>query len=84
NKVAFQADNGKYVSADFNEGGRLVANRDRLDAWETFKLIKVGSNKVAFQADNGKYVSADFNEGGRLVANRDRLDAWETFELIER
>ena len=82
-RVGMKAANEKYVSADFNEGGRLVANRTHLDAWETFKLIKVG-NKVAFKADNGKYVSADFNEGGRLVANRTHLDDWETFKLIER
>ncbi len=81
-KIGLRADNQQYVSADFNQGGTLVANRDVLDGWETFELIKLDGNKIGLRADNGQYVSADFNQGGILVANRDVLDGWETFELI--
>ncbi|MDJ0719619.1 MAG: ETX/MTX2 family pore-forming toxin [Prochloraceae cyanobacterium] len=82
-KVGLRAANGKYVSADFNQGGQLVANRDRLDEWETFELIEANLSKVGLRAANSEYVSADFNQGGKLVANRNQLDDWEIFELIE-
>ena len=73
-----RADNGQYVSADFNEGGILIANRNEIKEWETFELINV-DNKFALQAANQKYVSADFNQGGILVANRNEIKEWETF-----
>ncbi len=80
--IALKAHNGKYVSADLNDGGKLIANRERLDEWESFELIEVG-DKIGMKAANGKYVSADLSDGGKLVANRERLDKWESFELIE-
>ena len=80
-RIALHAHNQKYVSADLNRGGNLVADRNQIDAWETFELINV-DNKVAFLAANGKYVSADLNQGGILIADRDQINAWETFELI--
>ncbi len=82
-RIALKASNQQYVSADFNRGGTLVANRDVLDDWETFELVEGNVNKIGLRAANGQYVSADLNDGGKLVANRDVLDDWETFELVE-
>ena len=83
-KIGLRAVNGKYVSADLGREGILIANRDQLDAWETFELINQGGNKIGLRAVNGKYVSADLGREGILIANRDQLDAWETFELINQ
>jgi len=39
--VALQAANGQYVCAEGSGGGAVVANRDAINAWETFKLIPI-------------------------------------------
>ena len=80
-RIILQAHNQKYVSADLNQGGILVANRNQINQWETFELINV-DNKFALRAANGKYVSADLNQDGKLVANRNEIKEWEIFELI--
>ena len=82
-RIALKANNGQYVSADLNQGGKLVANRNEISNWETFELIDQGGNKIGLRADNGQYVSADLNQGGQLFANRDQISDWETFELIK-
>jgi subtilisin family serine protease len=76
--------NNKYVCAEDAGNKSLIANRDWIRGWETFKLIDLGSGKVAMQAVNGKYVCAE--EGGNkpLIANRDWIRGWETFEYIDK
>jgi hypothetical protein len=76
--------NNKYVCAEDAGNKSLIANRDLIRGWETFKLIDLGSGKVAMQAVNGKYVCAE--EGGKLplIANRDWIRGWETFEYIDK
>ncbi len=78
-KIALQAYKQKYVSADLNQGGNLVANRNEINSWETFEQLELGEGKIALRADNGQYVSADLNQGGNLVANRNEINSWETF-----
>ena len=82
--VAMQAINGKYVCAEDAGNKPLIANRDWIRGWETFKLIDLGNGKIAMQAVNGKYVCAE--EGGKLplIANRDAIRGWETFEYIDK
>lgn len=41
NSVALQAANGQYVWAEGSGGGAVVANRNAIGAWETFKLISL-------------------------------------------
>ncbi|HPL21951.1 MAG TPA: hypothetical protein PLY74_13315, partial [Methanothrix soehngenii] len=65
-------------------GGAVVANRNAIGAWETFKLIDRGNGNVALQAANGQYVCAEGGGGGAVVANRNAIGAWETFKLIPR
>ncbi|MGB4698270.1 MAG: hypothetical protein WBH08_10565 [Methanothrix sp.] len=83
NKIALQANNGQYVCAENGGGSNLVANRDWILAWETFRRIDLGNNKVALQAANGQYVCAENGGGSNLVANRDWILAWETFGIEE-
>ena len=81
-KIGLRADNQQYVSADLNQGGILVANRNQISDWESFDLIKLDANKFGLRAANKQYVSSNFNQGGILIANRDVLDGWETFEFV--
>ena len=83
NKIALQTNNGQYVCAENGGGSNLVANRDWVLAWETFRRIDLGNNKVALQAANGQYVCAENGGGSNLVANRDWILAWETFGIEE-
>ena len=39
--VVLKASKQQYVSADFNQGGILVANRNEINEWETFELIEI-------------------------------------------
>ena len=82
--IALQAAaNGKYVCADSAGQLPLIANRDWILGWETFKLIDLGNNNVALQAAaNGKYVCAENGGQSPLIANRDWIRGWETFKLI--
>jgi hypothetical protein len=48
-KIGSRAEGGKYVSADFNQGGQLIANRDEIRDWETFELIKRDGNKIGLR-----------------------------------
>ena len=80
--IALQAAaNGKYVCAENGGLSPLIANRDWVYGWETFKLIDLGNNNVAFQAVNGMYVCAENGGLSSLIANRDWVQGWETFGL---
>ncbi|NEP60432.1 MAG: hypothetical protein F6K31_26095 [Symploca sp. SIO2G7] len=88
--ISLIAHNGKYVSAEGGGGGSLVANRDEIGPWETFRLIHL-SNKldrtdaalVALQTHNGHYIRAEDGGGGLVVANGNAIGSWETFKLID-
>jgi len=81
--IALCASNGQYVCADGGGGYGLIANRDWIGAWETFKLIDLGNGNVALRASNGQYVCAEGGGGSTVVADRNHFDAWETFKLID-
>jgi hypothetical protein len=81
-KIALKAYNGKYVCADGNRNDNLVADRTKIDAWETFEVISLSGSRIALRAYNGKYVCADGNKNYNVIANRVKIDAWETFDLI--
>jgi hypothetical protein len=76
--------NNKYVCAEDGGNQPLIANRDWIRGWETFKLVDLGSGKVAMQACNGKYVCAEDGGNQPLIANRDWIRGWETFEYIDK
>ena len=81
--IALQAAaNNKYVTADNAGQLPLIANRNSIGSWETFKLIDLGNNNVALQACNSKYITADNAGQLPLIANRNSIGSWETFKLI--
>ena len=82
--IAIRAANGQYLCAEGGGGQQVVANRNAISGWETFKLIDRGNSNVALQAANGQYLCAEGSGGGAVVANRNSIGAWETFKLIDR
>ncbi|MDD4652414.1 MAG: hypothetical protein PHQ34_09300, partial [Methanothrix sp.] len=84
NSVALQAANGQFVCAEGGGGGAVVANRNAIGTWETFKLVDRGNGNYALQAANGQYLCAEGSGGGAVVANRNAIGAWETFKLVDR
>lgn len=82
-EIALQTHNGHYLCAEGGGGGQVLADRTKIDIWETFELIDLGNNNAAFKAHNGQYLCAEGGGGKEIVANRDKLDIWETFKLID-
>ena len=68
---------GKYVAAE--QDGKVNANRDVQDNWETWTVVPKGTHKFAFKSYHGKYLVAETN--GEVRASRDVADQWETFVL---
>jgi hypothetical protein len=94
--VAIRAANGQYVCAEgggYLEGegtGKLMANRDQIGDWETFKMEwKTPPGDTEFgatftlMAQKFVYVCAESGGGGDVVANRDQAGPWETFLTVE-
>ena len=81
--IALQAFNGQYVCAEGGGGREVVANRNAIDPWETFRLIDRGNGNIALRASNGQYVTAENGGGGPVLANRNSVGPWETFKLID-
>ncbi|NET60575.1 MAG: hypothetical protein F6K47_31895, partial [Symploca sp. SIO2E6] len=79
--IALRVHNGQYLCAEGGGGQSVVADRDKIDIWETFTLHQLGDSKVAIQAHNGQYVCAEGGGGQAVVANRDQIGPWETFTL---
>jgi len=77
--------NGKYVSANPDRGGLLVAEGVKIDAWEKFELKPVSDRAGVFTLWSHitrKYVSVDESAGNVLIANRDIAEAWEEFRIF--
>jgi len=75
-RVALKAANGKYVRAEGGGGRELVANRDLVEAWETFTITRHGAS-VALQAANGLFVSPQQGGGGPVLADGPAFGPWE-------
>lgn len=59
--------------------GEVVADRTQANAWEMFKVERVGT-KITLKSAHGKYLAAE--PDGTLVANRSVADVWEQFEVV--
>ncbi|WP_432665597.1 stalk domain-containing protein [Wukongibacter baidiensis] len=79
--VAIKTYDGKYLCAEGGGGGEVVANRDKIGKWESFKVIDLGDGKFALKTYNGKYLCAENGGGKEVVADRNEVREWETFEL---
>lgn len=83
-KISLLAWNGKYINAKDGGGGKVFANRDKIDESTTFTLIELEDNKIGLRAHNGDYVCAEGGGGREIIASRKQLSHWETFELVKR
>lgn len=71
----------KFVSADRDKSGQLLADRDASGEWERFVVVDLGSGTVALRSTNGKYVNAPEDKTQPLAADRDAIGPWETFRV---
>jgi hypothetical protein len=77
--------NGKYVSANMNDGNkRLEASwATSIGGWEKFQFVDVGGGYYGLKAGaNNQYVSADGGAGMTMVANRGGVGDWEKFHCV--
>jgi hypothetical protein len=75
--------NGRFVSADNNGNSPLIANRNVVGSWETFKMKKYPDGYITLMSlSNNKYVTAENYGNSPLIANRDIALEWELFLLI--
>jgi len=66
--VALQGANGKYVAAELDHGGRLMANRDWIDAWETFRVVcadEASAEPPPPEPEPGGFVTVGPDDQGR-------------------
>ena len=54
NNIALQAYNGQWLCAENGGGWQLAANRNRIGAWETFRLVDLGNGNMALRGANGQ------------------------------
>jgi len=78
---ALLATNGKWVSSEQNQGGRLIANRDEISTWERFALFPLGGDTFALRTSNGKFVAPASDAYGPLFGLREEIGEWEAFTI---
>ena len=80
---------GRFVGAQNNGGGEVIATATAAQAWENFTLIDknggslVSGDEVYIKTGGGQYFQA-FNGGGSTLnaASPNQLD-WETFRVVK-
>jgi hypothetical protein len=80
--IFLKAPNSRFVCADHERGGKLVANRDTGASWETFELVWLGNNRIALKSDDQKYVRMRETEPFQLVADSDSLTKAAQFRIF--
>lgn len=78
--VTIKATNGQYLCAEDGGGGKVVANRDKIGDWETFKIVDLGRGYIALQSHNGDYLRAS-KDGKDVYADSKKIGDRETFQL---
>ncbi len=74
--------NNKYVCAENDGMGPLIANRNKIGDWEKFILIETTENKFAIKSNTSlKFVCIENEENHSLFSNRDVIGPWDTYEL---
>lgn len=83
--IALRAANGKYVCADVSQAGvPVLANRERIGPWETFRVRARSGGAWAFESSQGSFLCAELGTpDARLVANRSIAGPWERFEAVD-
>jgi hypothetical protein len=82
-KISLKAMNGKFVCDDVSLKNVVIANRGEAFAWETFYLIKLGSDKIAIRSFDYQHLCAELNKQSEITSTRKQIGNWETFSLIK-
>lgn len=80
-KVALCTSDGRYVSANDEQGDWLTVHQHEVGPREEFTLELLDDGRVALKSHKGKYVCADQELNGALIANRDQLGEMEKLYL---
>lgn len=75
---------GKFVCADLNQDGKLLARNETIDVGTEFELVPIGGKRPRYALKskaNNKYVSVCEDQGNVLFANGPEIKDWEMFEL---
>lgn len=88
-KIALEADNGLYVTAedgggiDARLGGiALNARATEINAWETLEKIDVGGGYFALKTCNDFFITAEGGGGGVLRTDSTSIGVWEQFRYV--
>lgn len=79
--VRFIAANGRYWCADESRQGKVLANRDKADGWETFLQLHLPDGRVAFLASNSQFLCAELEEDRQLSATGEDLGDYGLFTM---
>lgn len=80
----------RFLGAQNNGGGALIATAAAAQGWETFSLEDVNGgslvsgDSVYIRAGNGQYLQALNGGGSSLNAGSNNTQAWETFKLVKK
>lgn len=81
-KFAIMTNDGHFLCAEKGGGGNLVANRESVATWETFRIVALNSNKIALKTYNNHYLSLSA-KSRNLDAMLDTIEGRSQFELFE-
>lgn len=81
-KFALMTDDGHFLCAEKGGGGNLVADREGVATWETFRIVPLKDNKIALKTYDGHYLAIGEN-GKDLDARYNKIDTKSEFELFE-
>lgn len=82
NKYVIKNFEGKYVTADAENSGKLKAVKLNYGPSEIFEMTYCGNNKVVFKAHNNKYVAVTANKPYGLYAISDKITRWTKLRIF--
>lgn len=80
----------RYVGAQNNGGGAVIATATVAQAWETFSLDDINGgtlqsgDQIFITAGNGQYFQAANGGGSTLNAASNNRQGWETFRIVKK
>lgn len=81
NLYVLKTADGRYVTVDPENSGKLRGTKDTYGDWETFELIFCGNSKVALKAHNNKYVAVTAKGPNYLHAISDKINRWTQLRI---
>jgi len=79
--ITLKAANGKFVCADRNLEGKLIADRSKAVEWERFELTIDDFWKCSLLSWQNKYVTVESTPNSELIAKSDRSHEKELFSF---